>query len=211
MRVLSCHSRAGRFGAAVVAAVLLTGTAERSPAQQVGVAADERMARRAIASEHAAGFLWTADLFERLARYEAQRDRYPTFAAFVPEIADYFHWLSPRIDSVVASWEARRPRLVATIPADGDTIVSAALDSIVLPFDRPMSGAYSIDYGPGGRAAFPDVVSASFDAARMVYTMRVRLRPRHSYHMIVVGRGFYSADGVPVARSELSFRTAGVP
>ena len=182
MRVLSCHSRAGRCGAAVSAAVLLMDTAERSPAQQVSVAADERIEFLGI------NF--------RLAGQSG--------------IADYFHWLSPRIDSVVASWEARRPRLVATIPADGDTIVSAALDSIVLRFDRPMSGAYSIDYGPGGRAAFPDVVSASFDAARMVYTMRVRLRPGHRYHMIVVGRGFYSADGVPVARSELSFRTAGV-
>jgi len=48
-------------------------------------AADDRT-RRAVNE----GFLWTAELAELLADYEADRVRYPAFAAFVPRLTEFF-------------------------------------------------------------------------------------------------------------------------
>ena len=166
-------------------------------------------ARRAIATEEAAGFIWTADLFDLFDRYEAARDRYPAFGAFVPEIAAYFTSLATEIDSLVAAWEARRPRIVMTVPTTGATDVSPQLDSLVVRFDRPMGSGYSVDFGPGGRSAYPEVLRAGFDSTRTIFTMHVRLLPNHDYHLVFVGRGFRSADGVPLGRVDLHFRTGG--
>ena len=42
-----------------------------------------------LAAQHARGFVWLAALDARLARYEADRARYPTLAAFMPRVIEH--------------------------------------------------------------------------------------------------------------------------
>lgn len=50
----------------------------------------EKAARDQVAQEAKNGFAWVGELADLLAEYERQRDRYPTFEAFVPRMTQFF-------------------------------------------------------------------------------------------------------------------------
>lgn len=158
------------------------------------------------------GFLWTAGLYELLGRYEAERERYPTLAAFFPEIVSHFTTLPPVVTRLVESEEAARPRLLAATPPDGAAGVSPALDRLVFEFDRPMRrDRHAVLYGPRGADHFPELVAASFDDAGRVFTMQVKLKPAWSYEFSLNGPdggAFQSADGRSLAMVPIRFETA---
>jgi hypothetical protein len=52
--------------------------------------------QREIIEQQRRGFFWMSDLVRLLGEYEARRDVYPTFAAFVPKILDYYEGLASR-------------------------------------------------------------------------------------------------------------------
>lgn len=165
-------------------------------------------ARAEIGREHSRSFLWTGELFNQLGYYEAHRDSFPTLASFVPRLAAWWRDLAPRVAGMVADYDARRPRLVRREPA-GDTL-GAATTELVFHFDRPMSGGYSMNLGPGGRQAFPRVIGQAWDSTRTAFTMRVQLEPGRAYHFLLnspMGGGFQSAEGIAALQERVSFVT----
>lgn len=46
--------------------------------------------------QHRLGFVWTGELSRLLAEYETQRDKYPTFEAFMPRIVKFFNEYADR-------------------------------------------------------------------------------------------------------------------
>lgn len=59
--------------------------------------------RRAIQYHKKRGFLWIDELSGVLARYEAQRDKYPTLESFVPELVAFFNQYAERVEKEQAS------------------------------------------------------------------------------------------------------------
>lgn len=51
-----------------------------------------------LAEQTLRGFTWVPALAQRLGEYEAHRDRYPTFDAFMPRVVDYFNDHAARLD-----------------------------------------------------------------------------------------------------------------
>ncbi len=88
-----------------------------------------------------------------------------------------------------------------------------AIGELVFTFDRPMQrDSYSVMLGPGGRAAFPTVRSASFDETGHVFTLAASLKPNWDYRFGLNtdgGSAFRSEEGVPLEPVEFSFRTRG--
>jgi hypothetical protein len=158
------------------------------------------------------GFLWMGDLAALLGEYEAERETYPDFATFMPRVIDFFADLPPRIEQRLAAEAADRPGLASAEPPDGATEVSPALAELVFTFDRPMKrDEYSVMLGPGGEAAYPEVLDASFDEAGEVFTMRVKLAPGTRYGFTLnseMGGAFQSAGGTRLAPVRYSFSTA---
>lgn len=58
-------------------------------------------AARQVLQEQNRGFAWTLELAQLLEKYEAQRDQYPDFAAFMPRIVEFFNQY--KISSAVPS------------------------------------------------------------------------------------------------------------
>jgi hypothetical protein len=114
--------------------------------------------------------------------------------------------LPARFDSLAARFDANRPLVVSVTPADGARDVDPASPAIVVRFDRPMTGTYNVTVGPGGRARFPVVESASFDSTATTFSMRVRLEPERDYEL-VLGPGFRSVAGYPIRATTVRFRT----
>lgn len=162
--------------------------------------------RAEIGNQLRASFFWAGELAEELAAYEADREKYPTLAAFMPRVVEFFvayaakHGVDPA---------GQRPRLVSISPADGAADVDPATSEIVVTFDRPMQdNSWSF---VGGGPSFPEVTGQPrFDAARKVLRLPVRLLPDHAYGFGLNSaqhQGFKSADGAALEPVQVRFRT----
>jgi hypothetical protein len=65
--------------------------------------------RRALVKDLKMGAFWMPELLDTLEQYEAQRDRYPDFQAYMPEIVEFFEAYSSRIRLKAATARASLP------------------------------------------------------------------------------------------------------
>jgi hypothetical protein len=172
--------------------------------------AGEATIRRAVEEEKGRQFLWIGELSDLLGQYEAQRSQYATLEAFSPRIVKFFNEYADKFAKEQAALEARRPKVVSIIPADGATDVDPSLTKIVVVFDRPMRDrSWSM---VGGGPNYPESAGKpSYDAKRTTWSIPVKLKPDWSYEfMLNAGRftAFQSEEGVPLAPVRVTFKTA---
>jgi hypothetical protein len=165
----------------------------------------EAAARQQEREEVAKHFEWVPELAALFGEFEAERERYPDFAAFLPRIVGFFDAYA----ATLPSEEAAAPKLVSIVPANGATDVDPALTQMVITFDRPMqSGSWSI---VGAKEDAPEVAGAlAYDAEGKVLTVPVRLVPGRTYRFglnSAAFSGFQSADGIALAPVEVRFTT----
>ena len=165
----------------------------------------EKAAQAESQDDQRRGFLWVGKLSEVLSEYESQRERYATFDAFMPRVAEFFDGYAKEYEDLMA----RAPKVVRMIPANGATDVDPNLAEIKIFFDHPMrDGSWSV---VGGGPHFPETPGkCSYDAERKVFTLPVRLKPGWSYQLWL-NRGkfnsFRSEDGVELQSVEVNFQT----
>lgn len=150
-------------------------------------------------------FLWIRGLDSTLARYEGARARYPTFDAFMPEVVRFFNDVAATMPDRMRQFDAARPRLIRITPADSAASVDPATATVLLVFNRPMSGGVSFNRVSG--RTFPELTTHAWNAAHTELTFGVRLKPGQEYDALITGAGFQSADGVPMAERPWHFRT----
>lgn len=167
-------------------------------------------ARRAIGNETSRGFLWTGELSELLAEYEAQRDRYPTLESFAPRLVAFFNTYADKFDAEQSELDKKRPKVVSITPADGATDVDPGLNEIRVVFDRPMQDqSWAL---VGGGPHFPETTGrAHYDAKRTTWSAPIKLKPDWDYEFrLNSGRftAFRSEEGVPLAPVLVRFTTS---
>lgn len=173
----------------------------RYMAKHGGAAAEAKQ----IAEEHGNSFLWTGELAALLGRYEAERARFATLDAFMPEVAALFAAYAPKLDAQMAAL----PKVKDLMPANGSEDVDPTLGAITITFDRPMrDGAWSV---VGGGPHFPEMIGKpKYDATKTILTLPVKLKPDWSYELWL-NRGkfdsFASADGTKLAPLRVTFKT----
>ncbi|HEY5061260.1 MAG TPA: Ig-like domain-containing protein [Gemmatimonadaceae bacterium] len=123
----------------------------------------------------------------------------------MPRIITFFNELAPRIDSVMADFDAHRPSVLSSSIKDGTADVDPAPDTITVRFDRPMGAGYSIIPADGGD--LPTVTTYAFDSTRTVLTMHAALEANHAYAVDFTGAGFASDDGYPLKDFVIRFHT----
>ena len=150
------------------------------------------------------GFVWMGQLVELLGNYETHRTQYPTFGSFVPRLVSFFNEIAPGVERLEHAYEQHRPRIIRTSIANGARNVDPALRELAVTFDRPVSTTLVLKgvLAPG----LPELTGARFDSTRTVLTIGIRLQPGTDYD-IPFGPGFFSDDGYPNQRRELSFHT----
>lgn len=161
-------------------------------------------ARSATAAEVAAGFPWVLVLADALARYEADRARYPTFGDFAVELA--------AVLTVIAAEEAaradNRPTVVSITPRPGAADVDPATPALVVEFDRPMRDqSWSVVGSPD---ELPQSSGPRYEAGGTRFVLPWTLAPGRSYRLSLNGgrfQGFQSAAGVPLEPVAVEFHT----
>ncbi len=102
------------------------------------------------------------------------------------------------------------PKVVETVPRNGDLNVDPGLQEMRFVFDQDMStGGYSIC---GGGPLFPRVVGRPRWADKRTLVARIRLEPDHEYELSINSPSYKncrSATGEPAVPYPVKFRTAG--
>ena len=176
----------------------------------------EAAARRRIIDEEARGFYWMGELVDTLGAWERRRGPGESFDALAPRLAAWFDRLGPRVESLRAAFDSRRPRIVEMTPAPGDSLVDPGLTRLTIRFDGPMQPAWSFMYAPEdtNRSAWPKIDSPSLDSTGTTLTAAIELQSDHPYAFVMnraTGGGFQSSEGYPLAITPVEFRTKRSP
>ena len=168
----------------------------------------EAAGKKQAAAEAKDHFPWAKEIAGLLREYQAARDRYADFDAFVPRIAEALDAIAAKAKATVDA----APKLVASTPAIGASDVDPALAEIIFTFDTAMRDqSWSV---VGADSGTPKVVGApKYDAARKVLTIPVRLEPERSYRFSLNSeqkRGFQSEQGIALEPVEVAFTTRAI-
>lgn len=155
------------------------------------------------------GFIWTPELVKELDRYDQQEEQFPDLESFMPEIVKFFDRTAERLEDIQATIEAQRPQVKSIGPFQNGAIdVAPDLKEMTIYFDRPMSGkGYSINYGEGGKKAFPDFGKITYAEDLLSVTFELELKPGKSYEFILVGKAFQAKTGLGIQDYTIRFAT----
>ena len=107
------------------------------------------------------------------------------------------------------------PKVLKTVPANGDRNVDPSTSMMIIEFDQPMDGGYSILNGVGAsEREIPEFVGKSvWNAEKTTFMTAVKLHPGRHYKMSINRReaaaNFRSAKGAPLPDTAYEFWTTG--
>jgi Domain of unknown function (DUF4932) len=166
--------------------------------------------QRRIRQEQRNGFFWMDGLVEKLKQYQAERDQYPTFSSFMPQVAAFYHELATSASSAAADFDSKAAHVVTVQPfANHDQAVDASIRTITIIVDKPLDpeAGYSINKATDAGDDFPIAGKPKFGDAGLKILLPVELKPNQKYGFVLTPLGFTTADGYPLASYEVEFKT----
>ena len=149
------------------------------------------------------------DLSDLLGQYEVERGPYPTLESFSPRLVAFFGQYASTFAREQAAMEAKRPKVVTLVPANGATNVDAGLKVIQVVFDRPMRDKSWAMCGSGPH--YPETLGKPhYDEQRKTWTVAVKLKPDWDYEFRLNAgqyQSFQSEEGVALKSVAVTFRT----
>jgi len=176
--------------------------------QQAGEGGAKNLKR--IRQEQRYGFYWMDRLVDSLKQYDAKRSQYPSFSAYLPRIAEFFRALAPKVTAEAAAFDAKSAHVSGMEPFNNQAQdVDASLKAITVVFDKPLDPAagYSISQARGGADQYPVAGTPSFEAGGRRIVAPVQLQPNHVYSFVLTPVTFATADGYPLVRYQVDFKT----
>jgi hypothetical protein len=92
-----------------------------------------------ITQDARVGFIWQQRAFDFMANFTANREQYPYFRDFMPQLVAFFNFTADNFDKVVFEYENREPYVVSVYPAAGSELdISQETIEIRISFSEPM-------------------------------------------------------------------------
>jgi hypothetical protein len=176
--------------------------------QQRGEASRDNQGR--IRQEQRNGFFWMDRLVDKLKQYQTERDQYPTFSSFMPQITAFYRELGPRASTEAADYGARSAHVVNMEPfANHEQAVDASIKTITIIVDKPLApdAGYSVNKAMDADDEFPIAGKPTFGDGGLKIILRVELKPNQKYGFILTPLAFATPDGYPLASYEVEFKT----
>lgn len=110
---------------------------------------------------------------------------------------------------LVKAFEAKEPYVIKLEPfANGDKKVDPDIKELKIVFSAPMNKkGYSINNGSRGKDYSPITGVVGFSDDGTSFTLKIEMRPDHEYEFVITSPGFKSAEGYPLKRYEVKFKT----
>ena len=169
---------------------------------------DDKVVQDEILEQTNKGFLWTKELVSLLGKYEASRDKYPTFKSFYPQIINFFNETARNIKKIKAAYIAKQPKIVSIYPfKNGAKDVDPSLAEMVINFDQPVTGNGYIRFGELGKEHFGITKIAGYLNNNHASKLNLSLKPATDYEFIVSGDKFKSETGYSLQDYTIKFST----
>lgn len=165
---------------------------------------------RRIREEQRDGFFWMDRLVEKLKQYQAQRDHYPTFSSYMPQVAAFYRELASHASAEVADFDAKSAHVVKMEPfANHEQAVDASIKTISIIVDKPLDAGrgYSINNTTDADEKSPITGEPTFGDGGLKILLPVELKPNQKYGFILTPLAFATPDGYPLASYEVEFKT----
>lgn len=166
--------------------------------------------QRRVSEEQRNGFVWMDELVALLEQYQRKRAQYSTFASYMPQVAQFYRDLPPRLTAEMATFDAKSAHVVRIEPfANHTQDVDAGVRGITVTFDKPLDtkAGYSINYGNGGKEHYPITGQPVFEQGGERLVLPVDLKPNQAYSFVLTPRAFVTTDGYPLVSYTVEFRT----
>lgn len=141
-----------------------------------------------IKGDHAQGFVWQADAYAFMSKFDNNRAKYPTFESFIPELVVFLDSVANNMDKYVNT-SRTVPEIVSVTPESNSTFKYSEIDTFVveIKFSEKMEVGVSINFLADDEDKANKVISEEFakydtdwifnDFARWTdpYTMQLRI------------------------------------
>lgn len=161
-----------------------------------------------IRDEQKRGFLWMDELFDFMHRYTPQRSRYPTFDSFMPDVAQFYRELPPRLAEIKANFYKKYVHVASIEPFPNHSRdVDPGTRKIIVKFDKPLLCCHYSMSDPDGRDHYPIAGTPDFLAGDQSIKLTIALKPGWHYSFMLTDLSFASPDGFPLEPYTIDFDT----
>lgn len=158
---------------------------------------DDKYVQSQLTSEINLGFVWTGELVEELDRYSRNRDKYPSFNNFMPEIAKFFDLTADNIEGMIQDVDARRPRVLNISPfKNRATDVSPQIQEVQINFNKVIEVdnleklvIISANYKT------PEINNLKVSDDNKSILIKFNLEPNQNYKIVLKGKFIKTLDG----------------
>ncbi|OJZ00429.1 DUF4932 domain-containing protein [Sphingobacterium sp. 40-24] len=153
------------------------------------------------------GFLWIEKLVDELENFDRQRNRYPSLESYMPVLAKAYQSYATDISSLDKTFEEKRPKIISFEGIqDGQMNVSSTLGELKINFDKPLLGQGRSFRGIS-KESFPVIKGQRYSPDKKSVIIDWELEPNKTYEIIMTGKAFRTADGIPMKDHYLKFST----
>jgi Domain of unknown function (DUF4932) len=151
--------------------VLYESLVRASVVQVLALGEGDKTAAAQLKHELSRGFWWTPPLVKSLERYSKNREKFPTLAKFMPELAADLNRTAQNSDAILG----QLPKVVDILPKAGSEDLPPEV-KLRIEFDRPMDrSSRGLSFEKNG--AFEVVSPGRFDDSGRVYSVTLRFQP----------------------------------
>ena len=110
---------------------------------------DSALFEECIFSEELDGFLWFGEMLDYLNVFYLNRDRFPNYETFMPQLVEFMHQVVDNLHKYYlpkrSMYQMLYPRVVTTYPANG-SVVDTNISKVIIMFSRPMCNATIVSF-----------------------------------------------------------------
>lgn len=155
------------------------------------------------------GFIWMNDLVKTLNQFTANREEYASFTEYMPQVILAFSDFKVNLPDYKKAYNTSRPQIESIEEFEnGSSSVDASIQTITIHFNMEMRGfGYSIKYGNLGKKHYPTIKNIRYANNNRSVVLEVELKCDHTYQLILLSKGFFSKQKVPIKDYEINFKT----
>lgn len=96
------------------------------------------------------GFIWMQRSIDFMTHFYSEREKYPYFENFMPQIIDFLNYSANNVDMIMREYDTRKPYITEVYPTIGTDISNVS--QIEITFSEPMLGSHGFN-GAGNTGA----------------------------------------------------------
>jgi len=160
-----------------------------------------------ITFDETGGFIWLRDALVFLKNFTENRQLYPIFNDFMPQLVGFMNMIADNIENYVASYHFRFPQVISVYPAQ-NSIINADTKEFRVNFSHPMWEAFGTGKSDETNLEMPCIGDSYWSENRKTLIIPVVLEKGKQYGFKLLHYVFLSENAYSMEKDyEIRFQT----